>query len=151
MDDARAGLPETDAVLRTDRPEELIDLRVHVDRGLHVRIRADARLDQVVAVNGARYRNTGKARQRELQQRHLRGRVLHGDAIRPIVAVVHRTIEADGLGIVGVCDQDLLGEAQPTAEATPGDISAIGEALVRGTNQLDGRGGDNGGGGLSHG
>ena len=57
MDDAAARLPEPDAVLRRHALEEVVDLAVDVERELQVVLRADMRLDQVVAVHGGRHRD----------------------------------------------------------------------------------------------
>jgi hypothetical protein len=45
--------------------------------------RARVRSDQVIAVHGRRNSDRLLARLHELEQRHLRGRVLHRDAVGP--------------------------------------------------------------------
>ena len=85
-----------------DRAQELVDLGVRVERGLEVDVGADAGLDQVVAVHRGRHRDGRQLGQRELQQRHLRGRVLHRDAVRAVVAVVDAPLEPDRRRVVGV-------------------------------------------------
>ena len=46
------GLPEADAVLRARGAQEVVHLRVGVERVREVGGRRDARLDQVIAVHG---------------------------------------------------------------------------------------------------
>ena len=99
VDDPRAGLPEADAVLRRHRAQELVDLGVGVERRLEVDVGADVRLDEVVAVHGRGHRDLRQAGGHELEQRHLRGGVLHRDAVGAVVGVVDAAIGADGVGI----------------------------------------------------
>ena len=94
VDDPGARLPEPDPVLRRHRAEELVDLRVHVERALQVDVGADPGLDEVVAVHGGRHLDRAEPRGHELEQRHLRGGVLHRDAVGPVVGVVDAALDA---------------------------------------------------------
>ena len=70
----------------------------------------------MVAVNGGRDRDFLLAGLHELQQRHLRGRVLHRDTIGRELDVALPALELGGGGIVEVAVDDLLGERERTAE-----------------------------------
>ena len=62
----------------------------------------------------------GQAGGHELQQRHLRGGVLHGDAVGVEVGVAAAALELLALGVGEVVDEDLLGERERAAEAVDG-------------------------------
>ena len=141
VDDPGPGLPEADAVLRRHRAEELVDLGVHVERACQVGVGADAGLDEVVAVHRARHLHRRQPGGHELQQRHLRGGVLHGDPVGPVVGVVDAPFDADRRRIVGVREEHLLGEGERATEATTGVSEARGVPCVRGLDELERRGG----------
>ena len=61
-------------------------------RSMSAPIRAWMRWSQCTVVGTA---TVGSLAKRELEQRHLRGRVLHRDPIRSVVAVVHAAFEPD--------------------------------------------------------
>ncbi len=119
VDDPAARLPEADAVLGRDRAEEVVDLGVGVLGDLEVLDRPDLGLDQVVAVDGGGHRDLGQAGGHELEQRHLRGGVLHGDAVGVEVGVGAAPLGAGRLGVAEVVEQDLLGEGQRLARPAP--------------------------------
>ena len=73
--------------LAETRLEEVVDLGVGVDGGVEVDHGADLGLDEVVAVDGGGHGDLGQAGGHELQQRHLRRGVLHGDAVGVEVGV----------------------------------------------------------------
>ena len=52
VDDPRARLPEADAVLRARGAQEVVDLRVRVERAGEVGRPSTPRLDEVIAVHG---------------------------------------------------------------------------------------------------
>lgn len=81
MNDTRAGLPESDAVLGASRGQKVVHLFVDVLGSGQVLGAADLRLDQVIAVNGRRHLDAWHARRDELKHGHLRRRVLHGYSI----------------------------------------------------------------------
>ena len=106
-----------------------------------VDVGADARLDEVVAVHGGRHLHRGQAGGHELEQRHLRGGVLHGHAVGSVVGIVDGPFDADGGGVVGVGEQHLLGKGQGTAEPATGIGQRPRELGVDRLDELDGRGG----------
>jgi hypothetical protein len=81
-------------------------------------------------------RDAGQARRHELEQRHLRRRVLHRDAIRSIVDVSDAPLEADGLRIVSVRDEDLLAEGQRSTESLARNRDSLRVLLVASLDQL---------------
>ncbi len=117
VDDARAGLPETDSVLIADAFKELVHLVALVQGILQVLLGAHAGLDQVVAVYGAGHGHLFAPGGAELQQGHLRGGILHGHAVRREIHIFHRPLVLFGgrtFGKVGV--EDLFGEGERTAQ-----------------------------------
>ena len=86
-------LADTDA-------QEVVDLGVDVERDFEVDVGADLGLDEVVAVHGRRHRDLGQAGGHELQQRHLRGGVLHGDAVGVEVGVAAAALELLAVRVV---------------------------------------------------
>ena len=119
MDDSRTRFPEADAVARRGALQEGVDLVVFVDRYAHVLIRALIGPDQMVAVHRRRGRRSSDVGLRELQQRHLFGGVLHGDAVRSKADVALAGAQIGRRGIVKVAEQDLFGQAQRAAESLP--------------------------------
>ena len=102
----------------------IVDAIFEVDAG------ALLRLDQVVAVDGRRHRDLVEPGGHELEQRHLRGRVLHRDAVGVEVGVRAPALEVLALGIAEVVDEDLLGERQRPAEAPATGRDPVGERAV---------------------
>ncbi len=139
MDDPRARLPESDPVARRDGAKEVIDLVVHGDRHLEVDARALFGLDQVIAVHRRGRRDLVEPRGHELQQRHLRGGVLHGDSIRTEVGVGVSALDLLVLRITEMVDEDLLRESEWPAESTPAEGSPVGERGVDALHELDRR------------
>ena len=97
--------------------EEVVDLAVGVEGDLEVDVGADLGLDEVVAVDGGRHGHLGQAGGHELQQRHLGGGVLHGDAVGVEVGVGCGPARCPGSRVAEVVDEDLLGEGERPAEA----------------------------------
>ena len=85
----------------------------------------------------------------ELQQRHLGGGVLHGDAVGVEVVVAAAALEVLAR-VAQVVHEDLLGQREAAPEAVAADGHALGEAAVHLLHQLDG-GGGGGGGTVGHG
>ena len=75
----------------------------------------------------------------ELEQRHLRGGVLHGDAVGVEVVVGAAALELLALRIGEVVDEDLLGEREGSPEASPAQRGALGQGGVDLFDQLDRR------------
>ncbi len=102
VDDPGAGLPEADAVLRARGAEEVVDLRVGVERAGEVGGAVRARLDEVVAVHGRGELGPVEARAHELEHHDLGQRVLERDAVGIEVGVGAAALEpADRLRIRG--------------------------------------------------
>ena len=139
VDDPRARVPEADAVLRRDGAQELVHLGVGVDRVLQVDLGADPGLDEVVAVHRRRHRHAREPRGHELQQRHLRGRVLHRDAVGPVVGVVGAPLEPDGVRVLGVREQHLLGVRERPPQAVTAHRDPFRVAAVDLLDERDGR------------
>ena len=93
VDDAAARAPEADAVLGADRAQEVVDLAVGVDRDAEV----DARRRPWPRSGGRSARCWApplrQAGGHELQQRHLRRGVLHGDAVGVEVGVARAALD----------------------------------------------------------
>ena len=134
------GPPESDAVLRRHRTEEVVDLLVRVDRDAEVDRGADLGLDQVIAVHRRRHGSLGEAGGHELQQGHLRRGVLHGDTVGMEVVVGDAAV--DVLVRVGqVVDEDLLGQRERASEALAAGGDPPGQAGVDALDEFDGGGG----------
>ena len=141
VDDPRARLPEPDAIFRRHRAQELVDLGVHVECVAQVGVGADARLDEVVAVHGRGHLYARESGGHELQERHLRGRVLHRHPVRAVIRVVGTALGAHHGRVVGVGEEDFLGERQRPPEAPPSLGHRARELGIDGFDELDGRGG----------
>ena len=81
MDDPRPGFPEANPMFGRDAREEVIDFLVLSERPDEVVLRPLFRLDQVITMDGGGDCDAGHSRRHELQQSHLRRRVLHGDPV----------------------------------------------------------------------
>jgi hypothetical protein len=138
VDDAAARLPEAHAVALPGGAQEVVDLTVGLVGELEVGVRADVRLDEVVTVDGRRDRDLVLAGEHELQDGHLRRRVLHGHAVGPVVGVVHAALEPTLGRVVEVGEQHLLREGQGTPVTLPGEGEPLLELLVGATDELDG-------------
>ena len=137
VDDARPGCPEAAAVLGADGLEEVVHLAVGVGGDLKVGLAVDPRLDEVIAVGRRRHRCPVEAGGHELQPGHLRGGVLHRDAIGTQVGVGDPTLHTAVLDIVEMVDQDLLGERERSPETGSADRKAFIEPCVDVVDKLD--------------
>ena len=115
VDDARARLPEAHAVALARAQQEVVDLGVLVDRDGQVALDAELGADQVVGVDRAGHSRVVAAGQHELQDRHLRGGVLHGHAVRVEVHVALAAHRRRSRLAVHVGQQNLLGQRQRPA------------------------------------
>ena len=143
VDDPGAGLPEADAVAVRHAAEEVVHFAIRtVGRG-QVFVRAHVGLDQVVAVHRGGDGRTVASGVHELQQRHLRRRVLHRHAVGTEIDVVRAADVGvpDGqfrpVGVEQVRVKDFLGECQRRAGGLAGGIDAVGEGSVNGTDQIE--------------
>ena len=96
-------------------------------------------------MHGRRHGDLGQAGGHELQQGHLGGGVLHGDAVGVEVGVALAAHEVLALRVEEVVEEDLLGERERPAEALAADGGALGERGVDALDELDGGGGADGG------
>ena len=87
------GGQKPDAVLRARGAQEVVDLGVGVERCREVGVRADVRLDEVVAVHGRRHLDAWQSGAHELEQHDLRERVLQRDAVGVEVGVAPAPLE----------------------------------------------------------
>src|SRR5436190_19379752 len=94
----------------------------------------------MVAVHRRGHLHSGKTGGHELEQCHLRGRVLQRHAVRAVVGVVDAAPDADRCRVVGVGEQHLLREGQRTPDAPPSLAQRLGEPCVDRLDELDGRG-----------
>ena len=131
MNDAGSRPPESDAIARRAAAQEVIDLAVGRLRGFHVLGRALVGLDQVVAVHRRRHCRFTAPGLHELEQCHLCGRVLHGDAIGAQQQIALSSGEFLRLGIGEVAEQHLLGIGQGTPEPLTNDLEIGGGPVVR--------------------
>jgi hypothetical protein len=138
VDDARAGSPEADAVARRGGAQELVHFAVGLACDPQVVPGPGEGLDQVVAVHGGGHGGLVAAREHELEQGHLRRRVLHGDAIRAGLQVAAPGLEVGVLGVGQVAEEDLLRVGERAAEAPPQRRDVALEALVRRAHELEG-------------
>ena len=112
VDDAGTGPPEAHAEPSAGRFQELIDFVALVQGVLQVRGRANAGLDQVVAVYGGGHGHAVASRLHELQNRHLAGDVLVRDPVGAQVDVAVAGAQV-GLGhVVQVGEQQLFRHGQ---------------------------------------
>jgi hypothetical protein len=139
VDDAGARRPEADAVARRRAPQEVVHLAVRHLRGLHVGRDALVRLDQVVAVHRRRHRRLLAPRRDELEDRHLRGRILHGDAVGPQLEIRGTGLERLLPGVREVAEQHLLRVGERPAEPLAHDLEVLLERGVDVANELGGR------------
>ena len=95
-----------------DRPEELVDLGVDVEREAEVDVGSGLGQDEVVAVDGRGDGDLGETGRHELQEGHLGGGVLHGHPVGAEVGVAAAPLHLLALGVDQVVDEDLLGQRQ---------------------------------------
>src|SRR5947209_8328490 len=96
-----------------------------------------AGLDQVVAVHGGRHRDLRQAGGHELEERHLRGGVLHGDTIRIEIGVAAAAFELLAVRVAEVVDEHLLGKGQGATEPLAAQGGASREASVDSVDEFD--------------
>ena len=137
MDDTGTRLPETDAVAGSRRGQEIIDFRIGLQGVREIRFSAFLRADEVIAMNRGGHTHGLAARAHELQQRHLRRRILHRHAVGTELAEILEPPERlHGRRIVHVCIQDLLRQRQRPAQHLPDGRYPFPIALVEGLHGL---------------
>ncbi|MNX92167.1 hypothetical protein D3C86_1242960 [compost metagenome] len=138
VDDARARSPEADAELGAGALQEVVDLLVAHLGAPGVGQRPLVRLDQVVAVDRRGHLHPGQVGLHELEDRHLRGGVLHDDAIGPQAEVGGARHQDLVGGLVQVAEDDLLRQGQGTRETLANDREALLHAFVDGPDHFRG-------------
>ena len=93
VDDAGSRFPETDAVFRSHALQESIHLAVGFQSDRQVGTGPLIGLNQMVTMHGRRNRHRIFPRIHELQQRHLRRRVLHGYPVRSEIHIIRSPAE----------------------------------------------------------
>ena len=130
MDDTGSGLPETNAVLGGARGEEVVDFLVDVLGTGKILDTTSLSLNQVVAVDGGGVGNRGHAGRHELQDGHLSGGILAGDAVRSQSQVGLAALDVLAVRIVQVRVEDLLGVGQGAVQAAADNGEVLGHLLV---------------------
>jgi hypothetical protein len=130
VDDTRAGLPETDVVLGARAGQEIVDLLVDADGALEILLAADLGLNQVVAVHGSGVGDRGHAGRHELEDGHLGGGILAGNAIRAQPEVRDTALDLLAMGVVEMRVEDLLGICEGPVEAAAHNRKVLGHLLV---------------------
>jgi len=130
VNDPRARLPEADPVLLGGGVEELVHLAILRDRPLHVLARSALRADEVIAVHGGRHRDLLPPRLHELEQRHLARRVLQRHAVHAQAELRLAPAPLLLVEVVGVRDEDLLGEGERAPEALASPVQLGGHGFV---------------------
>ena len=119
MDDAGPRLPESDPVFLRRRREEVVDFLILIDRAKEILLGAGLGSNQVVAMDRAGDRHLLLSGLHELQHRHLRRRVLHGDAVGAQGQHGLAPFPDLRVEIIGMRDQDLLAQRQRATECLP--------------------------------
>ena len=114
MDNTRARPPETNVVLGTSRGEEIVDLLVNADGARKILGTTHLSLNQVVTVYGGRVGNGRHASRHELENGHLGGGILAGDAVGPQPEVGDAPLDVLAVRVVEMGVEDLLGVGEGT-------------------------------------
>lgn len=130
VDDTRARLPETDAVLGRGGGQKVVDLLVDVLGAGQVLGAAELGLDQVVAVHGRGHGDRGQTGRHELEQGHLGGGVLASNTVGAQLEVRRAAGNVLVLGVVQVAVDDLLGQRERVAETVAHDLQVVLHLLV---------------------
>lgn len=130
VDDTRAGLPETNVVLGAGGGKEVVDLLVDVDSALEILLTTNLGLNQVVAVDGGGVGNGGHASGHELEDGHLGGGILAGNAIGAEAEVRGTALNVLLMGVVQVRVEDLLSVGKGAVETAADNGEVLGHLLV---------------------
>lgn len=130
VNDAGASFPEADAVFFTGRAEEVVDFAVESVGDLEISDGAVLGGDQVIGVDGGRNSNSGHAGGDELEHRHLRGGVLHGDSVGSKVEVRLASSDISVGSVVQMTVDDLLGERQRSVKTALDNVDVLCETFV---------------------
>jgi hypothetical protein len=139
VDDSGARAPESRAVFRGRRLEEIVDLLVLGERLAQIDLALDASLDEVIAVDRRRYRDVLPPRLHELEHRGLPEHVLQHDPVGTEEQIALAGLHLLTLGIVGVPQQHLVGQSQGPAEPSADDREIPLHRLVHLRGHFSGR------------
>ena len=137
VNDPRTRFPETHAVLVRGRGQEVVHLLVAALGDREILDRPDLGANQMVAVHGGRHRRLRPAGGHELENRHLRRRILHRHAIR---VQQRRCLAARGQPLeafIQVRKQNLFRQRQRTTHAFTHGGHAGRQGLIVMTNGND--------------
>ena len=148
MDDARPGPPEPDAVLGRHAPQKVVHLAVGIDGNAHVDLGTLLGADEVIAMHGGRNGHLGQAGGHELEQRHLRGGILHSNPIGMEVGVAAAPFHLLILRVGEVVDEDLFGQREGSSEALATECRTGRKGGIDGRDEFVGGSGACGHGGL---
>ena len=130
VNDTGAGTPEANVVLGTGRRQEIVDLLVDADGASEVLLAADLGLDQVVAVDGGGISHLIHASRHELQDGHLGGGILAGNAIRAQLQIGLAPLNLLTVGVIQVGIEDLLSIGERAVQASADDGEVLRHLLV---------------------
>lgn len=130
MDDTGAGTPEANVVLCARGGEEVVDLLVDLVGAGQILGAADLGLDEMVAVDSGRGGHGGHASGHELEDGHLSGGILAGDAVGAELEVALAALDLLVMGIIQVRVEDLLGVGERAVEALADDAEVLAHLLV---------------------
>jgi hypothetical protein len=139
MNDAGAGAPEPRAVLGRGGAKKAVHLPVLGDRGAQVRSRADARLDEMVAVHRRRHKDAFAPCLHELKQARLAENVLKNDAIGSERERALAGFQLLGSRVVQVPEENLLRECQRAPHTAANDVELRCQCFVHSGGHFRGR------------
>ncbi len=116
------GFPEADAVFVGHVTQKVVDLVVLVLGRLQISFGANLGADQVIAMGGGWHSHLVPTSLHELQQGHLRRRILHGNAIRAQLQIARATLILLPLNVVKMRPQDFLGQRDRPFQPLAGDL-----------------------------
>jgi len=130
VNDARTRSPEANVVLGARSGQEIVDLLVDVLSACKILWSANLCLDQMVTVDCGRIRNGGHACGHELEDCHLSGRILAGNAVGTELQVADATLDLLAVRVVEVRIQDLFGVGERAIESRADNGEVLGHLLV---------------------
>lgn len=155
VNDTRTRRPELDAILFASALQKVVDLLVAINAVLQVEVGATLADNHVVAVDAAGHGGLGQVASHELQQGHLGGGILHGDAVDEELEVGLGADVAAAIGVghkglfdilVQVAVEDFLGEGELVLGEKLADLVQVAQELAVGRcSRLEGGGGGRGG------
>lgn len=130
VDDTRAGLPETDVVLCARGGKEVVDFLVDLIGAGQILLTTNLCLDKMVTVDGGGCSNRGQASGHELEDSHLRGRILASYTVGAELEVAGATLNLLTVGVVQMRVQNLFGEGERAVQASADNLEVLAHLLV---------------------